>query len=465
MTTNRTHRSSARSFFTMLLIALIGASLASYGFASDVRAETQGGRIFFSSTVSFDKMALTVSGGDRFVTKLFDGAELTAFNPADYDLPDGEYTYEAVLYPAPIGNSIGSNGNDEFRGLSSDSHQPVKVSGVFVVSGGLLVEPDRLATEQTNIEENPDALDQVFVDDVIVDGSICVGQDCVNGENFGFDTIRLKENNLRLKFQDTSNSGSFPSNDWEITINDSNNGGANYFAITDVTAGRRPFEIRASAPANSLFVDQDGDLGIGTASPVVEMHMKDGDSPTYRLEQDGSAGFTAQTWDLAGNEANFFIRDVTNGSRLPFKIKPGAPTDSLFVAADGDIGLGTASPAADLDVAEGGARFRVEVGSDQAQALVSDAATGTGQVPMLKLENTGSGAREMILAENFGQSVAIFDDKEVPERWLFGTFGGNFIIDQQSNAGVEFTFGSDGNPHHQRHGQHSRLRLRRRTMS
>ncbi|NIM12421.1 MAG: hypothetical protein GTO45_09930, partial [Candidatus Aminicenantes bacterium] len=63
--------------------------------------------------------------------------------------------------------------------------------------------------------------DQVILDDLIVDGSICVGFDCVNGESFGFDTIRLKENNLRIRFVDTSSTASFPSNDWQITANDS----------------------------------------------------------------------------------------------------------------------------------------------------------------------------------------------------------------------------------------------------
>ena len=53
--------------------------------------------------------------------------------------------------------------------------------------------------------------DQVILDDLIVDGSACIGFDCVNGESFGFDTLRLKENNLRIKFQDTSSSASFPS--------------------------------------------------------------------------------------------------------------------------------------------------------------------------------------------------------------------------------------------------------------
>lgn len=192
--------------------------------------------------------------------------------------------------------------------------------------------------------------DQVFLDDVIIVGSLCVGLDCVNGESFGFDTLRLKENNLRIRAQDTSSSASFPSNDWQITFNDSSNGGANKFSIDDIDSGRTPFTIEASSPSNSLYVDNGGRIGFGTANPVVEAHIVDGDSPTLRLEQDGSSGFTPQTWDVAGNETNFFVRDVTNGSKLSFRIRPNAPTDSLYVAADGDVGLGTSSPDARLDV-------------------------------------------------------------------------------------------------------------------
>lgn len=185
--------------------------------------------------------------------------------------------------------------------------------------------------------------DQVINDDLIVTFSTCTGNDCVNGESFGFDTLRLKENNLRINFQDTSTSASFPTNDWRIVANDSSNGGANYLAIEDSSAGRIPFRVEAAAPANSLVVEADGDVGIGTLDPVVNIHNVEGNTPTLRLEQDGSSGFTPQTWDIAGNEANFFIRDVTNGSKLPFKIKPGAPTSSIFVAADGDVGIGTES--------------------------------------------------------------------------------------------------------------------------
>ena len=186
--------------------------------------------------------------------------------------------------------------------------------------------------------------DQQILDDLIVDGSACVGFDCVNGESFGFDTIRMKENNVRLHFNDTSNSASFPSNDWRIVINDSSNGGANYFAVEDSSASRQPFRIVAGAPASSLYVNASGNVGFGTNSPVVDLHAVSGNTPTLRLEQDGSSGFTAQTWDLAGNEANFFIRDVTNGSQLAFRIEPGADTNSLVIDASNNIGIGTNAP-------------------------------------------------------------------------------------------------------------------------
>lgn len=202
--------------------------------------------------------------------------------------------------------------------------------------------------------------DQVFLDDVIVDGSLCTGQDCINGESFGFDTIRVKENNLRVHFQDTSNSASFPTTDWRIVINDSSNGGSSYFAIEDSDAGRQVFRVDAGAPANSLRVDSSGDVGIGTANPILELHVADGDTPTLRLEQNGSSGFAPQTWDVAGNETNFFIRDVTNGSKLPFRIKPGAPSDAIYVDATGQVGFGTSSPQDDFHLVDAGpARIRL----------------------------------------------------------------------------------------------------------
>jgi hypothetical protein len=182
--------------------------------------------------------------------------------------------------------------------------------------------------------------DQQIQDDLVTVGSLCAGLDCVNGEVFSFDTLRLKENNVRIKFQDTSSSSSFPTNDWQITANESSNGGMNKFSIEDVDAATTPFTIEAGAPDAGIYLDSSGLLGLGTSTPVLNLHQKSGNTPAQRFEQDISGGFTAQTWDVGGNEINYFIRDVTNGSTLPFRLFPGAPTDSLTISASGAIVVG-----------------------------------------------------------------------------------------------------------------------------
>ncbi|OAN77645.1 hypothetical protein A8B82_12070 [Sulfitobacter sp. EhC04] len=198
--------------------------------------------------------------------------------------------------------------------------------------------------------------------DLVVDGSLCVGFDCPANPSFGSDTIRLQENNLRIHFDDTSTAGSFPSNDWAIQANDQANGGASYLAIVDRTAGRTVFSVAANARSNALVVDSQGDVGIGTANATTTIHAVDGDTPTLRLAQDTSSGFAAQTWDLAGNETSFFIRDSSNGSTLPFRIRPGAASNSLVIDTDNDVGIGTLTSEASLHVKR--------TGSNEATVLI-----------------------------------------------------------------------------------------------
>lgn len=302
----------------------------------------------------------------------FAGGEFPYMNVGG--LSDGLYVYEVKASP-PLDNASIAAMNEiaddpDLRESMAQqlvdsgyvSDDPIAQSGSFTVASGAILPGDSLskAALATSDQDVPSATkDQVILDDLIVDGSACIGMDCVNGESFGFDTIRLKENNLRIRFVDTSSTSSFPSRDWQLTANDSSNGGANKFSIDDIDGGRTPFTIEAGAPSHSLYVDDNGRLGLGTSTPVVDIHVKDGNTPTLRLEQDGSSGFTPQTWDVAGNEANFFIRDATNGSTLPFRIFPGAPSNALNIeASTGDVGLGTTSPDAKLDVIGGGVYIR-----------------------------------------------------------------------------------------------------------
>lgn len=281
------------------------------------------------------------------------------------------------------------------------------------------------------------AADQVIIDDLIVDGSACIGFDCVNGENFGFDTIRLKENNLRIKFMDTS-AGSFPSNDWQLTANASTNGGANKFSIDDISGNKTPFTVEANAPNHSLYVDDGGRIGLGTSTPVVELHVKDGDTPTLRLEQDGSSGFATQTWDVAGNETNFFVRDASNGSTLPFRIRPGAPSNSIFVDTDGDIGMGTASPDAKLHVQGASPQIHVkDTGNVDANLLFLEGSS----TPTLAINNTTAGVIWRIKANGGGEFA--WNLQGVGDRLMLDS-AGNLTVVGNCSDGDGGGGGSDG---------------------
>ena len=361
----------------------------------------------------YEQLDLTVTGPGGFVHAAeFRGGNYPSFSLFDTggdNLLDGSYSYELVVVPrvssaarqTMLAARESGDASAEVQ-VSSWLDDPLVQSGHFRIQNGSVVANDG-GTEEPAASpprsESPDSLndevnldgmidDQIILDDLIVDGSICAGMDCVNGESFGFDTIRLNENNLRIRFVDTSSTSSFPSRDWQITANDSSNGGLNKFSIDDIDGGRTPFTIEAGAPSHSLYVDDSGRLGLGTSTPVVDLHVKTGNTPTLRLEQDGSSGFTPQTWDVAGNEANFFIRDATNGSTLPVRIRPGAPNSSIDIAADGNVGLGTDSPDQELDIEASGPNFRMtntgtgggiwdfRVDPDSGRLTVTDDGTG-----------------------------------------------------------------------------------------
>ena len=65
-----------------------------------------------------------------------------------------------------------------------------------------------IAQEDVDVPAN-----QLFTEDVFIQGSLMVGIDSENNANFGFDTVILRENNLRMLFDDTSTTGSFANND------------------------------------------------------------------------------------------------------------------------------------------------------------------------------------------------------------------------------------------------------------
>jgi len=267
-------------------------------------------------------------------------------------LGDGSYPYELIydLSASAAQRSaarLARESGDSSLPQSWPSELPSKAGSFWIASGRF---QPMLENESSRPKSrSAQAKDVVTPDDIIVQGSGCFGLDCVNNESFGFDTIRLKENNTRIGFSDTS-VGAFPSNDWEIGANDSASGGLSRLYIRDFSANLTPFSIAAGAPENALTVSSLGRVGFRTAVPAFDLHLVTSNTPGIRLEQTGASGFTPQTFDIGANEANFFVRDLTAGSRLPLRIRPGAPTSSLDIASSGRVGMGTASPEAALHI-------------------------------------------------------------------------------------------------------------------
>jgi hypothetical protein len=424
-------------FVAVVLLAIAGPA----AWAGAAKVSFEPGRVQFDAQVDYERAVLTVSMPSGEVSRQeFDAREALVFDLATVkDVADGGYAYELRLTPridAGLRKSLAEarRSGDEaaIARLRAQLPEAPVMSGSFMVEAGSIVEPegkeptgDKGKKSAVDAMRNATAADQVIPDDLIVQGSACVGLDCVNNENFGFDTIRLKENNLRIHFDDTSTSAGFPANDWRLIANDSASGGSSKFSIEDSTSAKTPFTVTAGAATNSIFVDSTGRVGLRTSTPVLDLHINTSNTPAIRLEQNNSGGFTAQTWDIGANEANFFVRDVTGGSKLSFRIRPGAPTSSVDISADGDVGVGTGSP------------------SEKVHILGSDGDT------TLKVEETsGTNAqREMAILTNNGPSRINFTNTNNNEQWAIGhqSAGTGFVVSDVGDAVSEFLIATNGN--------------------
>lgn len=329
-------------FFSAMLFLVTALSATAGDFA--VERDAEGLRIVPQSEHA--GAVVTIDGPEAYRSLRF-GANEDIFIPVPEQ--DGRFTYEVTLTPviSEAGRRRITADRDAAESIVGDSSAR-KTSGGFEVAAGALVTDTTEATGDTDITprtpvDGPQPLATVLAnDDGVIRTNLCVGNDCPNAPAFGADTIRLQENNLHIHFDDTSTAGTgFPDNDWRLVANEQNSGQRNLFAIEDATAGRFIAAFEAGAPANSLYVADNGNIGVGTSTPGgIELNIADGDTPALRLNQDGSAGFTPQTFDLASNEANLFIRDVTNGSSLVLRIQPGADDNSLTIDNEGQVGIG-----------------------------------------------------------------------------------------------------------------------------
>ena len=387
--------------------------------------------------VDAERLILTVTGPHRFQLR----QELAAGTSPTFSLfdargqrrPDGSYTWELRAVPRVrprlrerLARARQSGDEALVESILRAAGLPLEPrvqSGTFAIRGGSFVlagldeEPGAPRPAARTGPDRVAPADQVVNDDLILNGSACVGADCAAGETFDLETLRLKDNNLRLHFEDTSAAG-FPAGDWQIAVNDTASGGADRFSIADLSAGRTPFTVAAGAPDNALFTGASGHLGLGTATPARDLHAVSGNSPALRLEQDGTSGLGVQTWDVGGNEAGFFVRDVTAGNLLPLQVRPGAPSSSLDVRANGDVGIGTAAAAEKVHVFENlDAISMLVVENPHPGASAAGVLRARSDVAIVNFQAHGSGRT----ISRFGQTLGGWIE-------MIQSFGNGFII-------------------------------------
>ena len=174
--------------------------------------------------------------------------------------------------------------------------------------------------------------------------SSCIGQDCSNGETFNGDTLKLKENNLRIRFQDTAVTTGFGES-WNLEANSSRNGGSSYFDIQVksinkdttrlVTAGDGPvpaydcsvphpfnlFDPSMQLPPSTGFVP----IGQPFITPVVDLSSCTGASPNqmcnyicdpeidFKVESVLNLGVASKNSTAIGNNSSVEANTVSVG--------------------------------------------------------------------------------------------------------------------------------------------------------
>jgi hypothetical protein len=167
------------------------------------------------------------------------------------------------------------------------------------------------------------AADHLIYDDLIVNESICVGLECVNGEEFDFDTLKLKSDDPRIRFYDTSNSAAFPTTDWTMGV--AKNADSSYFYVNDAAAGMSVLKLSAAESGGVALGAgaelEDSAVSVGAAGAERRiMHVADGIEPTDAVNVGQLEKFQSdidpRLADLATQMADILTRIESLAARL-----------------------------------------------------------------------------------------------------------------------------------------------------
>lgn len=299
------------------------------GFGTVPGTALEGNNVIWTKSVTDD---IFYNGGNVGIgvdeSSSFSGSKLHVGGPILFDGTPAATVPGSLYYD--------NTGNGSFHYIDNTNTDVTINTGAVTYTGGLW-----------SIENG----DATISNDVIIQNSLGVGVDATSGVDFGFNTLLLTENNLRILFDDSDDiSGTLPANDWQIEINESANGGTNHFAIVDVTGAETPFKIMAGAADNSLFVAADGNVGLGTNNPTNKLEVIGAiKADSFVGDGSGITGIATGTGGItnAGDTTIAADNDADTVGEIAFQTQN---TTRMTVTNSGLVGIGTTTPTVALEV-------------------------------------------------------------------------------------------------------------------
>jgi hypothetical protein len=217
-----------------------------------------------------------------------------------------------------------------------------------------------------------------------------------------------------------------------------------------------------TATAERLRIDSSGNVGIGTSSPLAELHVNSGAANLVGLFESTDAGATLTLIDDAttgGSVAEHGLNTVGNElevravSTLAFET---AATERMRIDSSGNVGIGTSSPQTELEISGNNTTTSSVTASISGTTMTVTAVISGSLAVNDRIHGTGVEWNTYITALGTGTggtgTYTVNNTQTVSSTTLYGSPAGNNILritntdtsEQfgQTTGGIEF-FGSD----------------------